>query len=250
MKVSVCIATYNGSRYIQAQLGSILAQLSEIDEVIIVDDNSLDNTVEIISTYNDNRVMLVKNECNMGVTFTFEKAMRMATGDLIFLSDQDDIWFDDKVNIVKDIFATQEVDLLVHDAVVVRDDKVIFQSLFHSRNSSSGVIKNILSNTYTGCCMAFRPNLLKKILPIPLSRQIFHDAWIGILANYYKFDVLFYGKPLIRFIRHDNNSSTLQRRHIKDILTERFVFTFAFVKRIFQNKLHMGSIQTKNRMFF
>ena len=90
--ISVCIATYNGEKYIKEQLLSILPQLGKKDEVIISDDHSTDNTLDIVKGLNDNRIKIVMNNREKGYTSNFENALSYAIGDYIFLSDQDDIW--------------------------------------------------------------------------------------------------------------------------------------------------------------
>ena len=95
--LTVCIATYNGEKYIRQQLNSVLIQLGENDEVIISDDSSSDATVEIVRSFNDSRIkLLVDNKFSSPVR-NFENALKYATGDYIFLCDQDDIWLPDKV---------------------------------------------------------------------------------------------------------------------------------------------------------
>ena len=112
---SVCMATYNGSEFIKRQLDSIVQQLDTTDEVIIVDDNSTDGTTKIIlDNYSSNQVKLIKNNKNIGSIGSFEKAMSKASGEFIFLADQDDIWFDNKVEVMMDLFKTG-ADLIVHD---------------------------------------------------------------------------------------------------------------------------------------
>ncbi|MDE5758415.1 MAG: glycosyltransferase, partial [Allobaculum sp.] len=90
--ISVCIATYNGERYIETQIRSILDQLNEDDEIIISDDSSTDRTLDIIRSLNDSRIKLFAGNKFHSRTFNFENALKQATGDFIFLSDQDDIW--------------------------------------------------------------------------------------------------------------------------------------------------------------
>ena len=92
MKISVCIATYNGAKYIEEQVQSILYQLSEKDEIINSDDGSKDNTLAIIKSLNDARIKVIHNTLKHGLVSNFENAIKHADGDYIFLSDQDDIW--------------------------------------------------------------------------------------------------------------------------------------------------------------
>jgi glycosyltransferase involved in cell wall biosynthesis len=227
MKISVCMATYNGSMHVEIQVSSILKQLTATDELIIVDDKSTDQTVEIIENFTDPRIKLIINPTNMGAALTFNRALQDATGDIIFLSDQDDCWYDEKVNTVVEMLETCNLDLLVHDAVVMRGGRVVHDSLFEMAGSSSGVIKNIFSNTFTGCCMAFRRDVLRDVLPISAHIGIFHDAWIGVLAQYFGYRVTFLHLPLMDFIRHERNASTLKRRKIVPIILDRIAFLMA-----------------------
>jgi glycosyltransferase involved in cell wall biosynthesis len=227
MKISVCMATFNGAEYIKVQLGSILKQLGPGDQIVVVDDASKDNTVEIVNSFNDPRIHLFINEFNMGPARTFDRALHQTQGDLIFLSDQDDRWYDNKVSVVVDTFSKQDVDLIVHDAAIVRGNYIIEKSLFERSRSSAGIFKNIKRNTYTGCCMAFRKSVLAKVLPISSRIGLFHDAWIGVLAEFFGFRVAFIEVPLMEFIRHDRNASTLKRRSMFRILYDRLRFVSA-----------------------
>src|SRR3954452_14743734 len=100
-KLSVALATYNGERFIAEQLKSIITQLDENSEVIISDNGSTDRTIEIITSFNDKRIVLL--HCSQrGLISNFENALNKVSGDIIFLSDQDDIWLGNKVQIVKE----------------------------------------------------------------------------------------------------------------------------------------------------
>ena len=89
--ITVCIATYNGGKYISKQIDSILNQLSDSDEVIVSDDGSKDDTLDIITAFHDKRIEVFKNDGRHGVVPNFENALSKAKGDIIFFSDQDDI---------------------------------------------------------------------------------------------------------------------------------------------------------------
>jgi glycosyltransferase involved in cell wall biosynthesis len=228
------MAAYNGAPYIEVQIVSILKQLGLADQLIIVDDKSTDNTLEIIKNFADLRIQLLVNPKNLGAALTFNRALLEATGDIIFLSDQDDRWHDGKISTVLDKFASTNVDLIIHDAVVVREGKVVYASLFDMAGSSSGVIKNIVSNTFTGCCMAFKREVLREVLPISGHIGIFHDAWIGVLAQFFGYKVSFVPVQLMDFIRHGRNASTSKRRKIGPILWDRLAFVKALVLHIFR----------------
>ena len=232
MKISVCMAAYNGAKYIRLQLVSILNQLGPNDQLVVVDDGSTDNTVQIIKSFKDSRIQLHINMVNIGIVRTFDRALHLVQGDLIFLSDQDDQWYDNKISIISKILSSQDVDLIVHDAMITEENHIISNSLFKFGNSNAGVIKNFISNTYTGCCMAFKRDILGKVLPIPAKKGIFHDAWIGIMAEYYGYKIAFIDVPLIEFRRHDRNTSTLKRRGIIRILSERIVLLLAIITHI------------------
>lgn len=226
------MATYNGSKYLPTQLRSILAQLGPDDEMVIVDDGSVDSTVEVIQGFDDPRIRLYLNSVNIGAVPAFDRALHLVQGDLIFLSDQDDRWHDDKVTRIKALFSSQDVDLIVHDARVTDGERVIDESLFHLCNSSPGVIRNIVSSTHTGCCMVLKKHVLDSVLPIPLKKGIFHDAWIGIMTGCLGYKKIFLREPLIDYHRHGANVSTLKRRSLFEIIPERAILIFEVVKRL------------------
>ena len=103
MKIVVLMSTYNGEKYIKEQVDSILSQLSDSDELIISDDLSTDKTLDILSSYNDKRIKVINHQPHKGLpphvyaTLNFENALKNAKGDYIFLSDQDDVWLEDKL---------------------------------------------------------------------------------------------------------------------------------------------------------
>lgn len=202
--ISVCITTYNGNKYIAEQLQSVLNQLSANDEVIISDDCSTDNTLKIINKINDSRIKLISNPQQIGIIKNFERALMQAKGDFIFLCDQDDIWLPEKVEV--SLTALKSSLLVVSDCEVV-DSKLnkTHSSFFKLRNSKAGVLHNIIKNSYLGCCMAFRKELLPYALPIPKLSPM-HDMWIGLVAET-RGKVTFIQKPLILYRRHNNNAS-------------------------------------------
>jgi glycosyltransferase involved in cell wall biosynthesis len=230
------MASYNGSRYIKNQLKSILGQLAKNDQLVIVDDCSFDSTVSIIESLKDPRIKLFKNTRNIGVVGTFNRALKNAHGDIILLSDQDDEWLDNKVSFIRNFFISNNIDMVVHDAKIMQGGNIVTNSLFKQIGSSGGLFKNIYSNSYTGCCMAFRRSILRKVLPIPNKKGIFHDAWIGILAKFYKFRIIFIATPLIFYNRHESNLSTMKRRSILKIIPDRINLIVSLIRRIIYGK--------------
>jgi len=230
------LASYNGSKYIKRQIISILSQLDKSDQLVVSDDCSSDDTIIIIESFKDSRIKLIKNKYNIGVVANFESALKVANGDIICLSDQDDEWMVNKVSFLRDFFIINNVDLIVHDAKIMQGGNIVTNSLFKQIGSSGGLFKNIYSNSYTGCCMAFRRRILKKILPIPNKKGIFHDAWIGILAKFYKFRVIFIATPLVIYNRHETNLSSMKRRSIHKIIPDRINLIVSLFRRIIYDK--------------
>jgi glycosyltransferase involved in cell wall biosynthesis len=206
MKISVCMATYNGERYILEQLVSILSQLSINDEVVISDDNSSDQTENIVKALNDPRIIFMKNKYASGYTKNFECSLSHSTGDIIFLADQDDIWKPNKVNTV--MLALKDSDFVVSDCQVVDSElKVIHDSHFAIHSVKVGFINNFLLPRYIGACMAFNRNVLDYALPFPNEqRYAAHDYWISLISEMcFKVEII--NEPLIFYRRHDSNAS-------------------------------------------
>jgi glycosyltransferase involved in cell wall biosynthesis len=199
--ISVCIATYNGEKFIKEQLDSILIQLNFDDEIIISDDSSTDRTIEIIESYNENRIKLLKNNTFCNPIFNIENALKLVKGDYIFLADQDDIWFATKVQTMLKYF--EKYDMIVSDCVVM-DEKggVIYESFFELNKSKSGFANNLLRNGYIGCCMALKRKVLEKSIPFPKDIPL-HDLWLGFIAEVF-FEPIFIKEKLIYYRRHQN----------------------------------------------
>jgi glycosyltransferase involved in cell wall biosynthesis len=206
-KLSICIATYNGEKYIKAQLESILSQIGETDEVIISDDCSTDNTVIIIESFKDERIVILKNNKKFkNYNFNFENALKNASGDFVFLSDQDDIWVENKVKRFLEVFNETKVNLIISDCFVVDAQlNMLSQSFFKIRNSSKGFFKNFYKNSYLGCSMAFDRKVLKCSLPFPMETSS-HDTWIGLIGEIVG-KTYFLNEPLMFFRRHGANYS-------------------------------------------
>ena len=119
-KVSVVMAVYNGEKYIKDQLNSILSQIDDSTEVIISDNGSIDNTLEIIKEFKDPRIKLYQNEEYKGSAFNFEYGLKKASGNIIFLSDQDDIWLENKFSIC--IKWLEKFDVVVTDCKIVNSE--------------------------------------------------------------------------------------------------------------------------------
>jgi glycosyltransferase involved in cell wall biosynthesis len=200
--VSVCMATYNGDKYIRAQLESILSQLKAGDELVISDDSSNDGTIGIIQSFSDARIRLYSGNTFRDPIRNFQHCLQQARGDYIFLADQDDIWMDQKY--AKMLGLLSEYDLVVSDSIVVDENlQEIEPSFFRFFGSGKGIVKNIIRSSYYGSCMAFRQSLLKEALPFPATKEIGHDLWLGLVAEITG-KVLFYKEPLLLYRRHSS----------------------------------------------
>lgn len=204
--ISVCIATFNGEKYIKRQLSSILSQLSAGDEVILADDSSTDNTLDVVRSFKDSRIHIIDGPNKHSPIWNFERALSKASGDYIYLADQDDEWLPDKIKVAQQYL--QNYDCIVSDNVCINGDGTIISSSFYKLNKTkSGKYYNLLiKNGYLGCCMAFKRKVLEASLPFP-SNIPMHDIWIGNVAAF-KYNVKFIPEKLIRFCRHGDNVST------------------------------------------
>ena len=204
-RISVCMATYNGASFIKEQIESILVTLSDEDEVIISDDNSTDDTLDIARSFDDPRIKIHLNDPgNKGHIGNFGNAMEKATGKYIFLADQDDVWHVDRTSVV--LKALEKDDLVVCDCWVTDGDlNIINDSFYDIINAGNGFIKNWMKNSYLGCCMALRRSIMEKALPIPKNIAS-HDTWLGLVGEVYGTTV-FIPEKLHYFRRHGTNFS-------------------------------------------
>jgi len=214
-RISACMAAFNGSRFIDAQLQSILNQLHEQDEVVIVDDCSSDATVDRITALADPRVRLLQHEQNMGVVPTFEDALRSATGDFLFLCDDDDLWAPAKVQTFLSAFTarpdvevvTSKVRLIDEDGRKLPDSRVNRLGRFHH-----GFWQNVFKNHYQGSAMAIRASLLGRVLPFPRYTSLQHDAWIGTRSVLAGNRAVFIDEELLFYRRHSCNVSQVKTK--------------------------------------
>jgi glycosyltransferase involved in cell wall biosynthesis len=238
MKVSVAMATYNGDKYIKEQIDSILSQLDSEDELVISDDHSKDKTRSIIENYQktDTRVKLFMNQ-EKGVTSNFENAIKHTQNDIIFLSDQDDVWKPEKVQTVKAYYKNHtNIKLIMSDITVVDNDlNTTIESFYKFRGSRTGVIKNIIKNSYIGCAMSFKKELKELILPIPRNVPM-HDMWIGLVADMNK-SALLIPEKLIYYRRHEATVTTVENTSsLKQKLLWRFQISSLLLQSFLKNR--------------
>jgi glycosyltransferase involved in cell wall biosynthesis len=229
--ISVCMAVFNGERYLEDQLRSILVQLSAHDEVIIVDDCSRDSSETLIRKTQDSRIILLRNEINVGPTASFARAISQAKGRYIFLSDQDDIWHPEKVASISRAFDSTKSLVIVSDARIVdSDSKVLCESFFSLRGSRPGFWHNLYKNGFLGCCMALRSEAKAFFLPFPDYNQM-HDEWIGLCASIAG-EVTFIQKKLIDYRRHEKNVTRMTHGSLISMIRKRLKFSFYILRRL------------------
>lgn len=222
MKISVAMAYYNGGKYIDEQLSTILMQLGEEDEVIVSVDAASDGSEEILAAWaqRDSRIRILQGP-GKGVVKNFEYAISQCAGEVIFLSDQDDRWKKDKVRKVLEAFERSGASAVLHNGILIDENGQTLgdTTLFDLRNSRAGLIKNFLKNSYVGCCMAFRKELLPVILPVPETMYM-HDYWIG-MASEFCGGVAIIKEPLIGYRRHGDNVTDLTHGSVMYMLKKR-----------------------------
>jgi glycosyltransferase involved in cell wall biosynthesis len=206
MKISIAMATYNGAKYLQEQLDSFMGQTRFPDELVVCDDGSNDETIGILERFEKQapfQVRIYRNADNIGFTQNFGKAIGLCQGDIIFLSDQDDVWLPKKIATLEKSICNSSSSLLVINDLEITDSELNPTGLtVLGQNSSLGFGEDHFN---PGCCMAFSSTLKPLILPIP-SQAITHDSWINTIVLEIGARCLL-RKPLQFYRRHGSNSS-------------------------------------------
>lgn len=227
LSISVAIATYNGEKYIREQIDSILKNVSEkcTYELVVSDDGSKDATLDILQSYQESGIPLkILKGPGMGIKQNIANAIAACTGEYIFLADQDDVWTENKVDVVMQYLGKDGCQLVNHDAKVMNGNltKVLKPSFFEYRGSKSGFLANLWKNRYMGCCMAFDAALKDNILPVPNQIEM-HDQWIGMINDLRKGKSRFIKEPLLLYRRHEENVSDFGHGTIPEMLKKRFI---------------------------
>ena len=206
MNISIAMTTYNGGQYIKGQLDSILGQEVAPTQVVICDDGSTDATIDCVEQFARDApfdVLFVKNKKNLGLKKNNEQAINLCTSELILLCDQDDVWYSNKLAVVKERFASDpKLMVLVNDADIVDEQGA------HSELSKQDQIINMgLSpdTMVTGCCTSFRKVIIPLILPIP-KFSTSHDSWIHYISKRF-LSRRVVSDVLQMYRRHDSNLS-------------------------------------------
>lgn len=206
MKVSIALATYNGASYLQEQLQSFMDQTRLPEELVVTDDCSTDETLEILERFSQMApfdVFIYKNHKNLGYCGNFNQALLKTSGDLVFLSDQDDVWFPDKIEKLVDLAAGD-----THSMVFMNDAALTDSELVDSGLTKLGQIRAAgfsESNFVMGCCAVVKREFLDFCLPIPEGFNA-HDNWVvGMSIGMFRRRI--HNEVLQYYRRHGRNES-------------------------------------------
>lgn len=232
VRASVAMAVYNGERYIKEQVDSILERMGPDDELVISYDKSTDSTRQIIDAYaaNDGRVRVVENH-KPGVQNNFTNAVMNCRGKYIFLSDQDDLWIGDKINVVVDSFEKTGADLVVHDGYMADGQlNPLPGTMFDRYGRYNNPILNIVKCTFWGCCMAFRSQVRDWVCPFPSEGKVGHDLWLGVQVGF-RGKIVRVEECLMMHRLHGDNVTTEKRRALPVIIKHRAKLVKLLVQR-------------------
>lgn len=185
--ISIAMATYNGEKYLREQLDSILAQTVQDFELIVCDDCSTDSTMLILNEYanRDSRIKVFENEQNLGFKMNFERVISLCKGDYIALSDQDDIWLPEHLEVLLSNIG-ENILICANSRLIDKDGNLLHQNMkpahfFVSAYADKQFLQLLHTNFVQGCTAMFKSSLIKKVLPIP-NEPSYHDYWIALVA--------------------------------------------------------------------
>lgn len=196
-KVTVCMATFNGGRFIKEQLDSIICQLNAQDQIIISDDGSSDDTLAIISSYNDSRIKVYHHKSSItnpwgwlggdkkcyAVSINFNNALLHGMdGDFIFLTDQDDIWAKDKVEKMVNVMQAHPDSCVMCNSVLTDINGNVVSGPLRPKTANLSMLQCIIHPIFSGCTLAFDSAFMKRVVPMPRLIPS-HDAFIGLTAT-------------------------------------------------------------------
>jgi glycosyltransferase involved in cell wall biosynthesis len=231
--VSVAMAVFNGMCYLPEQMQSVLAELMPGDQLVVVDDHSSDGSWDWLLRLDDPRVTMMRNDRNLGVRLSFEKALTACHHSIVFLCDQDDIWLAGKRDALVRAFADDpDCMACLSDAEVIDSSgRLVAPSFMATRGgfkSSWGA--TLWKNRYLGCCMALRRPLVGLGLPIP-SDVPMHDMWFGLLASRTG-TVRYLAQPYIQYRRHGRNATAGRRASFKQMIRWRLHLWLSVSRRL------------------
>ncbi|RFB67141.1 glycosyltransferase family 2 protein [Herbaspirillum sp. 3R11] len=238
IRISVCMATYNGALYIKEQLDSILAQIGPNDELIIADDGSTDETCGIIASYSDERIVFVRNPSTLGHVQNFAKLMSLARGKYIALSDQDDVWVENRLNrMLETLEASPTFSLVVGDFAEINNAGELTGPVHAMGPSPSWMFRQLFlvflgRVRYFGCTFMFRSDFKRYILPIPAAMDA-HDVWIALNACIHGRIIHVKEVGLLHRI-HGRNLTPPRRRSLPKVFRARVIYFLGISRSLFR----------------
>lgn len=222
--ISVAIATYNGQEFIKEQLLSILNQTMPVDEIVICDDQSSDDTVKIIQELLCDKIYLYQNEKNLGYKLNFKKALSYCKGDYIFLCDQDDIWKPNKVQTMIEIMQNHPeikvlastydlIDELGNEKQIDMNRKYSNKNMYKCKVKDNALVKVpferlVVENSFQGCALCVRQSINDKFQRC-YAEDFYHDWFINLLASEQN-GMYFLNVPLFHYRIHSKNTIGLK----------------------------------------
>lgn len=211
-EVTILMSTYNGERYLQEQIESILCQTYTNFKLLIRDDGSVDDTKKILQQYDDDRIKIFQGD-NYGVTLSFFELLNVAPlSDYYAFADQDDVWKEDKIEeAIKKIDTFKNVPCLYFcNQTFIWPDGKWMGERYDDSFETPGIIDSLLNNDINGCTMVFNYELLKVAQKKRFSQDAivlrYHDAYLAEIAAIYG-KIVFDNRSFMGFRRHDNNST-------------------------------------------
>ena len=282
--ISVAMAVYNGEKYLEVQLDSIVRQTKQADEIVIVDDCSTDQSMEIIKKFQGKHpnIRVYRNKSTLGYKKNFREVIRLCQGELIFLSDQDDFWMPEKVHIMSDIMETHpDIQVLASSFEFMdADGKSYSVKLRKGMSNNNLYLKPIQANSlvsvtfdefcshnyFQGCSMALSKTAANAYLANWTDR-IPHDWLIALLASHEN-GFYFLNKPLFCYRTHSQNTIGIPKGKkaeewvrlkfaedmrdamttVRDIWPEEFKKSDVYQKRILFADAHIQALH--NRSFW
>ncbi|QQV03727.1 MULTISPECIES: glycosyltransferase [Chryseobacterium] len=239
--VSVCMAVFNGELFLKQQIDSILFQLDhELDELIIVNDFSTDNSRKIIDDYHNPKIKIFENNVNLGYKNSFQKAIEYAENHVIFLSDQDDIWIEGRLMKIYNTL-NDSGKLLVCSNFKTFSERDNHRERFKTKltqyDNKVSHTRNILrifkgDIAYFGCTMAFKSEMKKYILPFPHYFHA-HDLWIAMVGNVKR--SIFHLEDVTLLHRIHNNNTSFVKNKLYKKMFRRFLFIKGWMEAIRRN---------------
>lgn len=239
------MATYNGEKFIEEQIRSVLAELAESDELIIVDDASTDGTSTLVKQFRDHRIRLIEADKNIGYVKTFERSLSEAKGQYVFLSDQDDIWIPGRVQKMVDELNSAE--MVVSNCEHFDGSAGTFHDIRLRSIDSTHYARNILGiivgyRLHWGCAMALRRELLQAALPFPRYMTESHDQWLALVGNAAN-SIIYLEDDTIRHRLHGGNLTPGRIRGLSKIFRARIVF----IRNAFLARSRSAGLRKKTR---